>query len=96
MVGGLGSDRFYFTKDGVYTTDTIFDFQSGGDVIDLRLFGTIDSIHDVTWYHHGDDDARIDLTEHGGGQIILADYREHGEEYIYGDDFIFHNDPMIA
>ena len=96
LVGGLGNDRFYFTKDGIYTTDTIFDFKRGEDKIDLRKFESIDSVSDFPWYHHGEYDARLDLTGHGGGQIILVDYREYGESYIYEEDFIFADDVMVA
>ena len=95
FVGGLGDDRFVFGPDDGAYRDTITDFHNGGNIIDLRAFDTIHSVADITWYHHGESgkDARLDLTEHGGGEIILEEY---GEDYIYNSDFIFTDVALIA
>ena len=87
LVGGLGNDRFYFTKDGIYTTDTIFDFRSGQDTIDLRAFETIDSVYDIGYYWTDatKTSSFLDLTDHGGGTIILDDFTDS----ISDQDFLF-------
>ena len=91
---GLGNDRFYFTKDGIYTEDVIFDFRSGEDKIDLRQFDTIHSVRDVGyfWTDSTHTSTLIDLTDHGGGTIILNDYTGS----LLEDDLIFHDLPMVA
>lgn len=94
-VGGPGKDVFYMTRDG-NDEDTIWDFNRGQDKINLQQFKTIRSVSDIDWYIHGAWNARIDLSEHGGGQIILMDYVKYGEEYIYNEDFIFADSGLIA
>ena len=96
LVGGEGEDIFVFVPEGLSDWDIILDFTRGEDKIDLSYFDTIDSVHDIKWYHYGLDSiygARLDLTEHGGGQILLHLY---DEDYIYPADFIFADDSVIA
>ena len=95
LVGGLGDDRFYFSpNDGDYR-DEIVDFTRGKDRIDLSDFDTIHSVQDIIWYDHGVDgkDALLDLTGHGGGEVVLTGY---DEEYIYDSDFIFTDSVTVA
>ena len=69
LVGGPGADVFVFGPgDG---TDTVTDFSSGTDKVDLMAF-EIDSIEDVTMAA-GDDGVMIDLTDMDGGSILLVD-----------------------
>ena len=98
LVGGIGNDTFVFSPNDGAHRDTIVDFRRGLDLIDLSAFDSIHSVSDITWYYHGEsgEDARLDLTEHGGGEIILADYSKYGEEYIYNDDFGFSDNTTVA
>ena len=95
LVGGLGDDRFYFSPDDGEYRDEIVDFTRGKDRIDLSAFDTILSVQDITWYAYGVDgkDGLLDLTGHGGGQVILTGY---DDDYIYDSDFIFTDSAMVA
>ena len=92
LVGGLGDDRFYFRPDdGVYE-DEIIDFGNGDDVIDLRQFDTIHSVNDFGYYYYDESevDAYLDLTEHGGGTIILVGFTDTLDEanFVFSDSVI--------
>lgn len=94
LVGGQGNDRFYFRpEDGIFE-DEIIDFGYGDDVIDLRAFDTIHSVLDLGyyWYDETQTDSLIDLTDHGGGWIILVGYTDS----IHDSDFIFSDGELIA
>ena len=94
LVGGQGDDRFYFRpEDGIFE-DEIIDFGYGDDVIDLRAFDTIHSVHDLGyyWYDESETDSLIDLTDHGGGWIILVGYTDP----IGDSDFVFSDGGLIA
>ena len=93
LVGGLGDDRFYFgPDDGVYE-DQIIDFGNGDNVIDLRQFDTIHSANDFGYYYYDESevDTYLDLTEHGGGTILLVGFTDT----LDVSDFVF-SDSMIA
>ena len=93
LVGGLGDDRFYFgPDDGVYE-DKIIDFGNGDNVIDLRQFDTIHSVNDFGYYYYDESevDAYLDLTEHGGGTILLVGFTD----ILDDSDFVF-SDSTIA
>ena len=51
--------------------DTVTDFSSGTDKVDLTAFG-IESVEDLDMAT-GDDGVTIDLTDVDGGTILLAD-----------------------
>ena len=69
LVGGPGADVFVFGPgDGA---DTVTDFSSGTDKVDLTAF-EIESVEDVSMMS-GDDGVTIDLTDVDGGTILLAD-----------------------
>lgn len=96
LVGGLGEDKFYFMSgDGSYT-DTIFDFHSGEDKINLTGFDNIHSFDDILgrykWWDEAAGDTYLDLTEYGGGYIVLADFSDSIHDY----DFIFADSAMVA
>ena len=92
LVGGLGNDTFVFSPDdGVYD-DRIIDFRNGDNIIDLSAFDTINSLDDFgyLYYDETEVDTCLDLTEHGGGKIILAEFTDS----ITASDFIFSDDVM--
>ena len=69
LAGGPGADTFVFGPgDGA---DTVTDFGSGTDKLDLRAFD-IESIDEVTMTT-GADGVVIDLAGLGGGSILLAE-----------------------
>ena len=53
--------------------DTITDFNDGDDNIDLTAFEDITSFNDLSLEQQGDD-VVIDLSEQGGGTIVLSDF----------------------
>ena len=73
--GGPGNDVFVFgPRDGNYE-DVVIDFNDGADRLDLRKFMTLHSVNDLDLSLSGNGaDSYIDLTEHGGGIIVLADF----------------------
>ena len=93
LVGGLGNDTFVFSPgDGVYD-DRIVDFRNGDNTIDLSAFDTISSVDDFGYLYYDETkvDTYLDLTEHGGGKIILQEFTDE----ISASDFIF-SDPVVA
>ncbi len=71
LTGGGGADTFVFNSgDG---KDTITDFTDGTDAIDLSAISLITGFSDLTITQDGDD-TKIDLSSHGGGEIILEDF----------------------
>ena len=77
LVGGSGNDTFVFQSG--HGDDTIKDFKdvSGGenDAIDLSAFSTITGFSDLSGKITQDgDDTKIDLSDFGGGEIILEDF----------------------
>ena len=71
LTGGAGADTFVFNSgDG---KDTITDFENGTDTIDLSAISSISGLTDLTITQDGDD-TKIDLSDHGGGEIILEDF----------------------
>ena len=72
LTGGDGADTFVFNQDSGY--DTITDFTTGTDKIDLSAFTGITSFDDLcTWQFGGD--AVIYLGFDGGGKITLEGSR---------------------
>ncbi len=68
LVGGPGEDVFVFSPgDGA---DTVTDFFSGTDKVDLTAFD-IEGIDDISMTT-GDDGVTVDLSDIGGGTILLA------------------------
>ena len=68
LAGGTGADVFVFGPgDGA---DTVTDFSSGTDKIDLTVFD-IESVDDVDMTT-GDNGVTVDLTDIDGGTILLA------------------------
>ena len=69
LAAGPGADVFVFgPRDGA---DTVTDFSSGTDKIDLMAFD-IESVEDVTMTA-GDDGVTLDLADIDGGTVLLAD-----------------------
>ena len=75
LTGGSGNDQFVFgPRDGNYE-DVIIDFNDGADRLDLKRFTTLHSLDDLDLFLSEDGtDSTIDLTAHGGGAIVLADF----------------------
>ena len=69
LAGGPGADIFVFGPGD--QTDTVTDFSSGTDKIDLTAF-EIESVEDIDMTT-GDDGVTVDLTDVDGGTILLAD-----------------------
>ena len=68
LAGGPGADVFVFGPgDGV---DTVTDFSSGTDKVDLTAF-EIESVDEIVM-DTGDDGVTVDLTDIDGGTILLA------------------------
>lgn len=67
LYGGSEADRFVF--DDGFGRDTIFDFQDGTDVIDLRKYAGLADFADLTIRANADGFAVIDL---GSDEITLA------------------------
>ncbi|MYH69141.1 MAG: hypothetical protein F4147_03200 [Gammaproteobacteria bacterium] len=68
--GGIGFDTFIFAPG--HGEDAITDFRNGNDVIDISAFG-LAGFDDLA-VSSGADGAVIDLTEHGGGTILLEGF----------------------
>ena len=75
LSGGAGNDVFVFgPPDGNYK-DVILEFQRWRRQLDLRRFKTLQSLDDLDLFLSGNGiDSHIDLTQHGGGTIILEDF----------------------
>ena len=87
--GGAGAVTFLFSCHGSGTgNDTITDFTSGEDTIDLRGFPGVSGFDDLT-LTQGGDDVVIDLTAHGGGTVRQESVSLDG---IAGESFIFQAD----
>ena len=87
-------DIFVFTPHDGTDTDVISDFTQGEDLIYLMLYDTTDSVDDFGYYYLDDTgvDSYIDLTNHGGGYVVLAGFAES----LTNADFIFTDSTMIA
>lgn len=68
--GGGGSDGFVFW--GANGNDTVVDFTDGEDLIDLSAYG-LSGNGDVSARQEGNH-ARIDLSAHDGGTIMLRNF----------------------
>ena len=68
--GGIGFDTFVFAPG--HGEDTVTDFRNGRDVIDISAFG-LSGIDDLDISSDADGVA-IDLTDHGGGAILLEGF----------------------
>ena len=68
LTGGTGADTFSF--EDAQGNDTITDFDIDEDLIDLVKLPGVDSFDDLTITQAGND-AVIDLTEYGAGQITF-------------------------
>ena len=70
LTGGAGADTFFFGLN--QGNDVVTDFANGEDFIDLTQFPTISSFSDLTITSNANG-VTIDLTEHGGGTILLQE-----------------------
>ena len=94
LIGGLGNDTFVFSPiDGDYE-DHVADFTSGIDKIDLNAFSNIRSVTDLDydWFDETQTSSYIDLTEYGGGKIVLEGYTDS----IFDTDFIFSDGALVT
>ena len=77
IIGGSGNDRFVFGS--AHGEDVIWDFESGRDSIDVSALNVANyaAIRNlITEISHNDQiSARIGLTGHGGGTVILYKVR---------------------
>ena len=69
LAGGPGADVFVFGPG--HGEDTVTDFSSGTDKVDLTAF-EIERVEDITMTS-GDDGVTVDLTDVDGGTLLLAD-----------------------
>ena len=93
MTGYGGDDTFVFGPG--HGNDTITDFTECEDVIDLSAITAITGMADLTITNDGRD-AVIDLTDHGGGTVRLADYYDQSGSYesrLDASDFVFYEPP---
>ena len=73
LVGGSGDDTFVFQSG--HGNDTIKDFEDGNDTIDLSAFSGITAFSNLSGKITQDgDDTKIDLSDFGGGEIVLEDF----------------------
>ena len=94
LIGGLGDDTFVFSPiDGDYE-DQVADFTRGKDKIDLNAFSNIRSVTDLGyyWVDETQTSSYLDLTEYGGGKIVLEGYTDS----ISDTDFIFSDGALVA
>ncbi|MEO7751647.1 MAG: M10 family metallopeptidase, partial [Sphingomicrobium sp.] len=81
LIGGTGADLFVFANDG--STDTINDFASGSDRIDLRTVAGATSAY--VSYNSSTHNVQID-TDHNG----TADMFIHSNNVVNTGDYLFH------
>ena len=84
LTGGDGADTFFFEPDD--GNDTITDFASGEDLIDLREFSGISGIDDLVFETQGND-VVISLTDYSGGTIRLEGVSASS---LAASDFVFY------
>lgn len=82
LYGGEGADTFYFESG--HGDDIILDFTDTEDRIDLSAF-SLAGFDDLTITSEPDG-AKIDLTEHGGGTILLYEF---DMDNLDAADFLF-------
>ena len=89
LYGGDGADTFVFAPQN--GNDTIVDFSSGEDKIDLAAFMAIASVADLG-LDQQESSLMIDLSPHDGGTITLQDF----SGTLTDADFVFSmdQDPM--
>ncbi len=80
--GGAGDDTFVFVKDG--STDTIKDFQSGHDKIDLTALAGVTAA-DVTYNAHGASGANRHQPRHAGRHV-----HQLAGDAVASGDYLFH------
>ena len=88
MFGDSGADIFVFGAG--HGNDTIYDFTSGEDKIELT-FDDISRFDDLT-ITSSHDGVTIDLTRHGGGTIFLAGLALadlSAEDFIFNAGWVF-------
>ena len=95
LTGGLGRNTFVF--EAGHGNDTITDFNSGYDKIDLSAFSGISQFSDLTITAYEYDPTNwspggvvIDLTAYGGGTIRLENVQEHEVEEMFDNMFTLH------
>ena len=91
LTGGEGRDIFVFgAGDG---DDTITDFTDRTDLIDLSAFAGIAGFDDLTISDNDDGNSVIDLSDHGGGTIMLTGVETADLDRGY---FVFYQDTYIG
>ena len=82
LAGIAGADIFIFETG--HGDDTIYDFTDNEDQIDLSAFG-LSGFDDLS-ISSTSDTVMIDLSEHGGGTIVLQNFDTAA---LNATDFIF-------
>ena len=83
LAGETGTNTFVFDRDN--GNDVVTGFTNGEDLIELSAFPTISSFSDLT-ITSGDNGVTIDLTEYGGGTILLQGF---DLDDLDASDFVF-------
>ncbi len=86
--GGADADTFVFAPG--HGNDIILDFTNGEDTIDLTAITGITGFENLTINKSGNDTV-IDLTDHGGGKIILQSV---DSSVLDAEDFAFYEAPV--
>jgi VCBS repeat-containing protein len=89
LTGGAKSDQFVFQPEDTASADTITDFNTAEDRIDLRSFTTIQSMDDITVAHQGTNDTLVTLDT--GDTILLQNVAA-----VNAGNFIFHHSVLVA
>ncbi len=82
--GGAGNDTFFYNKNAGH--DTIEDFQSGKDRIELSNYTHITEFSQLSASQEGGN-VVIDMSSHGGGSITLENF---DLDDLSADDFSFY------
>jgi len=81
LIGGLGNDKFVFANDG--STDTVTDFQSGADKIDLSGLAGVTAA-DVA-YNATTHQVEINVDHSGAADLFI-----NSANVVNAGDYIFH------
>ena len=81
LIGGAGNDKFVFAKDG--STDTINDFATGADKVDLSALSTVGAAN--VSYSATTHQVQIDTNGDGTADMFI-----NSAHVVNAGDYIFH------